>query len=115
MIAAVALALVVATDWQPVTFSVYATRYHGRAAADGKPYNHNALTCASNRHPLGAILELEWQGRTVRVTVTDRMDKRLGRSRLDLSGAAYKMLQPAYDLTDRTAGLLRGRFREVQT
>lgn len=102
------------SDWQTATFSVYATRYHGRIAANGKPYNHNALTCASNRHKMGTKLELEWGGNRVVVTVTDRMDKRLGKTRIDLSGAAYKTLDPRYDLTDRTAGLLvRGRFREA--
>lgn len=103
------------SEWRTATFSVYATRYHGRIAANGKPYNHNALTCASNRHKLGTKLELEWGGNRVTVTVTDRMDKRLGKSRIDLSGAAYKTLDPRmYDMTDATAGLLaRGRFREV--
>lgn len=101
--------------WEPATFSVYATRYHGRNAADGKPYNHYGRTVASNRHKLGTVLMLEWKGRRVMVKVTDRMDKRLGKSRIDLSGQAFKDLMPKYDLTDKTATLLKdGKFAVVE-
>jgi rare lipoprotein A (peptidoglycan hydrolase) len=100
-----------AATWHPVTFSVYATRYHGRTAANGKRYDHRALTCASNSHKFGTRLELRYKGMTVTVTVTDRMDRRLGVKRIDLSGAAFKVLNPAYDMTDRTGTLLRGEWR----
>lgn len=97
--------------WQPATFSVYATRYHGRTAANGSRYHHERLTCASNNHPFGTRLELRYKGRTVTVTVTDRMDKKLGRTRIDLSGAAFRALHPGYRMTDRTGTLLRGEWR----
>lgn len=99
--------------WQPATFSVYAVRYHGRTAANGKRYDHRALTCASNNHKFGTKLELRYKGRAVTVTVTDRMDRRLGVKRIDLSGAAFKALHPSYDMTDRTGTLLKGEWREV--
>ena len=97
--------------WHPVTFSVYATRYHGRTAANGSRYDHKKLTAASNNHPFGTVLELRYKGRTVRVTVTDRMAKGLGRTRIDLSGAAFRALNPRYDMTDKTGTLLRGEWR----
>lgn len=93
-----------------VTFSVYATRYEGRTMANGQPYRMAEFTAASNRHKLGTRLIVRYQGRDAEVVVTDRMDKRLGRSRIDLSGAAYRALSPRYDMTDRTAGLLKGSF-----
>ena len=99
--------------WTPTTFSVYATRYHGRTAANGSRYDHKGLTCASNAHKFGTRLELRYKGRTVTVTVTDRMAKGLGRVRIDLSGGAFKALNPRYDMTDRTGTLLRGEWREV--
>lgn len=106
-----ALILAAPAQWQPVTFSVYATRYHGRTAANSSRYHHERYTCASNNHPFGARLELRYKGRTVVVTVTDRMDKRLGKTRIDLSGAAFRALNPAYDMTDKTGTLLRGEWR----
>ena len=109
-----ALILAAPATWQPVTLSVYAVRYHGRTAANGSRYDHERLTCASNRHPFGTKLELRYKGRTITVTVTDRMDRRLGVTRIDLSGAAFKALNPAYDMTDRTGTLLKGEWREVQ-
>jgi hypothetical protein len=99
--------------WHPVTFSVYATRYHGRTAADGSRYHHERFTCASNNHPKGTMLECRYKGRVVRVRVTDRMDRRLGVTRIDLSGAAFRALNPRYDMTDTTGTLLRGEWREV--
>lgn len=109
-----ALILAAPAQWQPTTFSVYATRYHGRTAANGSRYDHRALTCASNHHKFGTRLELRYKGRTVTVTVTDRMDRTLGRTRIDLSGAAFRALHPAYDMTDRTGTLLRGEWRVKQ-
>ena len=109
-----ALLVLAPTAWTPTTFSVYATRYDGRTAANGKRYDHKGLTCASNAHKFGTVLELRYRGRTVRVTVTDRMDKKLGRVRIDLSGGAFKALNPAYDMTDRTGTLLKGEWREVR-
>jgi hypothetical protein len=100
--------------WTPTTFSVYATRYDGRRAANGKRYDHKGLTAASTAHKFGTVLELRYKGRTVTVTVTDRMDRKLGRVRIDLSGGAFKALHPAYDMTDRTGTLLKGEWREVK-
>lgn len=100
-----------AHEW---VFSVYATRYHGRAAANGEPYDHLALTCASNAHELGARLLVRAGGSSVIVKVTDRLDRALGKTRIDLSGAAMAALNPGYDLTDATAGLLRGTAECIQ-
>lgn len=106
-----ALIVAMPATWQPVTISVYATRYHGRKAANGSRYHHERLTCASNNHPFGTRLELRYKGRTVVVTVTDRMDRKLGRTRIDLSGAAFRALHPGYKMTDKTGTLLRGEWR----
>ena len=113
MIAAM-LILASPATWHPVTFSVYATRYHGRTAANGRKYDHKGLTVASNNHKFGTKLELRYKGRAVVVTVTDRMDRRLGMTRIDLSGAAFRALHPRYDMTDSTGTLLRGEWREVE-
>lgn len=95
------------------TFSVYATRFHGRTAANGSVYDHDGFTCASNNHAFGTQLHIIANGRCVMVEVTDRLDRMLGKTRIDLSGAAMKRLDANYDGTDRTAGLVRGEAEEV--
>ncbi len=107
------LALAVNRPSQTWTFSVYATRYHGRTAADGSIYDHDGFTCASNNHAFGTQLHIIANGRCVMVEVTDRLDRMLGKTRIDLSGAAMQRLDTNYDGTDRTAGLLRGTAQEV--
>lgn len=101
--------------WTPITFSVYATKYIGRPMKHGGRYDHKALTCATNRFPKGTVLECEWNGRSVRVVVRDTMASWSNRTRVDLSGAAFRALFPKYDMTNRTATLLEGaRFRVVR-
>lgn len=95
------------------TFSVYATRFHGRTAANGSVYDHDGFTCASNNHAFGTQLHIIANGRCVMVEVTDRLDRMLGKTRIDLSGAAMKRLDANYDGTDETAGLLHGTATEA--
>ena len=96
-----------ASGANPTIFSVYATFFHGRTAADGSTYDHFRNTAASNRHKLGTVLLCKWQGREVEVVVTDRMAKRFKDTRIDLSGGAMLALYPGYDMTDETATQLR--------
>lgn len=86
-----------------VRATFYADSYTGKTMANGMPYLPDQLTCAHRTLPLGTVAELEYKGRTVRVTVTDRgpWDKypsgpRYGlyRKELDLSAAAFRALEP---------------------
>lgn len=104
-------------NWKPVTFSVYAERYHGRRTASGERYDHRrGFTAASNLYPLGTVLAVRRRqnGSPLQGRVTDRLDRALGRTRIDLSGAAMRALAPSYDLTDRTATIVRGEFKEIR-
>lgn len=75
--------------------SWYGEDHRGRPMANCKPFNPDALTCASWFFPLGTRLAVSHKDRTVFVTVTDRGPaKRLvkqGRI-IDLSAAAFKKL-----------------------
>lgn len=74
--------------------SWYGAECAGKPMANGKPFNPNALTCASWKYPLGTRLKVCHKNCTVFVTVTDRGPaKRLGRD-IDLSRAAFKQLCP---------------------
>jgi len=88
------------------TLSVYSNHLHHSLVATGGRYNKYEMTCAANAYPLGTLLEVEYGGRKIKVTVNDRISKRFERTRIDLSGSAFKALCPNYNYTDRSGGLL---------
>lgn len=90
----------------PVRATFYADSYTGKTMANGMPYLPDQFTCAHRALPLGTVAELEYHGRTIRVTVTDRgpWDKYpsgplygLYRKDLDLSREAFRALEPNLD------------------
>lgn len=81
--------------------SWYGEPHRGKLQANGKPFNPDALTCASWDYPLGTRLKVSLGSRSVIVTVTDRGPaKRLNRA-IDLSRAAFARL------ADPDAGLIQ--------
>lgn len=76
--------------------SWYGESHRGRPMANTRPFDPDALTCASWFHPLGTRLRVVAGDRSVAVTVTDRgPDRRLLATRqLDLSRAAFRRLAP---------------------
>lgn len=74
------------------TMSVYSDKYIGRKMANGKPYDPSKLTVASNDWPLGTRLLLLRHGRSVKVTVTDRMHRRFSGICVDASKAVWNLL-----------------------
>jgi rare lipoprotein A len=76
------------------TASFYSDRYQGLVMANGERFNQAALTCASNRWPLGTKLRIRHGSREVVVTVTDRGPRKDLNRMVDLSKAAFKRLGP---------------------
>jgi len=78
---------------QAVTASWYGEDYHGKAMANGEPYNMYASTIAHKDLPLGTKVELENEetGVKVRAVVTDRGPFIAGRD-VDLSYGLAKIL-----------------------
>lgn len=106
------------SSWKRITFSVYSACLHGGPVARGGRYDRNKLTCASNTHRFGTILEIRYKDRLAHVTVTDRMATRFTGSRIDLSSRAFAALYPKYDMRttrsmDRTGTLLRGEYHVI--
>lgn len=64
--------------------------------ANGKPFNENAMTCATRDYPLGTLLRIKNKanGRFVVVRVTDRIGKRFKGKRVDLTKKVFKKLSP---------------------
>ena len=72
--------------------SWYGNERAGRVMANRRRFDPRRHTAASNMYPLGTVLEVQANGRTVHVTVTDRGPaSRLGRL-LDLSQSAAQAL-----------------------
>ena len=82
----------------------YGQAYHGRTTASGEIFDATAMTCAHPTLPFGAWLRVGWLGRFVIVRVTDRMP---GKSCLDLTSAAFRVLAP------HKIGVLHGATIEV--
>src|SRR4051794_18226752 len=75
----------------------YGESWRGRKMANGKPYNPDALTCASWNYPLGTKLRINHEKHSVTVEVTDRGGKnrwyQVGKT-IDLSPTAFSKLAP---------------------
>ena len=80
-----------------VRTSWYGKECRGKPMAwKAKPFNPDALTCASWFYPLGTKLVVMHGSKTVRVTVTDRgpAKRLLATRQLDLSRAAFERIAP---------------------
>lgn len=68
----------------------------GKTMASGEKFNPDRYTCASWDYPLGTMLRISVNGKTVAVVVTDRgpAKRLLGTRQLDLSRAAFRALAP---------------------
>ena len=68
-------------------------RTHGRMA-NGKLFQDSGLTAATRLFPLGSVLLVRniANGKTVKVTVSDRIGKRFAETRIDLSYEAMRLL-----------------------
>jgi rare lipoprotein A len=90
--------------------SWYGDELRGRLMANGRPFNPDALTCASWKYPFGTRLKVtnREDGRWVVVTVTDRGPaKRLKRA-IDLSEASFKRI------ADLDKGLVQVRIERLK-
>ena len=74
--------------------SFYAEAHHGKTMANGRPFNMNAMTAASNTLPLGSNARITAGKRSVVVKITDTGGfGKYGRI-IDLSKAAFAKLAP---------------------
>lgn len=71
-----------------VSGSYYHSRFDGRPMACGGRFSSDGFTAASNHHPCGSLVQVNYRGRSVVVEVTDRC----GRCGIDLSRAAAREL-----------------------
>lgn len=60
--------------------------------ANGQRFDETDYTCATRLYPLGTILKISHNGKTVYCEVTDRIGKRFAKTRIDLSKAAFQQI-----------------------
>jgi rare lipoprotein A len=75
----------------------YGESWRGKKMANGKPYNPDAMTCASWDYKLGSKLRITHENHSVTVEVTDRGGKnrwyQFGKT-IDLTPTAFSKLAP---------------------
>lgn len=79
------------------TLSVYGDEYVGRTMANGQKFYHHLNICATNDWPLGTKLKITFKGKTITVTVADRMHKRFNGKRIDLPRTPWRKLEAKPD------------------
>lgn len=79
--------------------SWYGEKHRGRKMANGKPFDPDAMTCASWHYDLGTKLRVTSQntGMSVIVICSDRGPSRRFKNRIiDLSKAAFEKIYPTH-------------------
>lgn len=78
--------------------------------ANGKKFDDNALTCATRLYPLGTALKITniENNKFVYVIVTDRISKRYGDTRIDLTSTAFRLL------ASLDSGLIKVNVEEIK-
>jgi rare lipoprotein A len=83
------------TQARPVTATVYHEWYHNRITYCGQTYRHWGISAAHPWLPCGTKVRVTYNGRSIRVPITDRCDC----NSIDLSaGAAYRLGIPLNDI-----------------
>ena len=97
-------------DGATMELSVYHSKYDGGVTKYGRTYSHwHGTTCASNNpaHKM-KVLRVTYKGKSLDVLCIDTGgDKRLGYTRLDISGKAMKFFAPKWNGKDKGAPLLK--------
>jgi rare lipoprotein A len=75
----------------PMVATYYANKYAGKPTASGQPYDPYSLTAAHPSLPFGTKLSVSYAGKSVIVTINDRLPYESD-SNLDLSWAAAQAL-----------------------
>lgn len=85
------LAVQVVARAEPVVATYYANKYAGKPTASGQPYDPYGFTAAHPSLPFGTKLLVSYGGKSVVVTVNDRLPYESD-SDLDLSWAAARAI-----------------------
>jgi rare lipoprotein A len=94
---------------EPIVATYYANKYAGKPTASGQPYDPNGFTAAHPSLPFGTKLLVRYGGKSVTVTVNDRIPY-ASDSDLDLSWAAAQ----AIGLTEIGTAVVDARVVETQ-
>lgn len=79
------------------TLSVYGDEFVGRTMANGQRFYQHLHTCATNDWKLGTRLRITHKGKSIVVTVADRMAKWFSGKRIDLPRDRWRELEAKPD------------------
>jgi rare lipoprotein A len=85
------LVIQIVAQADPMVATYYANKYAGKPTASGQPYDPYSLTAAHPSLPFGTKLSVSYAGKSVIVTINDRLPYESD-SNLDLSWAAAQAL-----------------------
>jgi rare lipoprotein A len=85
------LVVQVVAQAEPMVATYYANKYAGKPTASGQPYDPYSLTAAHPSLPFGTKLSVSYGGKSVIVTINDRIPYESD-SELDLSWAAAQAI-----------------------
>jgi rare lipoprotein A len=91
LVGLLALVVQIVAQADPMVATYYANKYAGKPTASGQPYDPYSLTAAHPSLPFGTKLSVSYGGKSVIVTINDRLPYESA-SDLDLSWAAAQAL-----------------------
>ncbi|OOS20912.1 septal ring lytic transglycosylase RlpA family protein [Moraxella pluranimalium] len=94
--ALIAITLLAFTAAEASVVTYYGGKFHGRKTASGERFDENAMTCASNTHKFGTLLQVTntANGKSVVCRVNDRGGFSKYGIALDLSKGAFAQIAP---------------------
>ncbi len=96
-----------------LTASYYSNYFNGKRCANGALFNNNKLSAASNIFPLNTLVRVTnlLNGKSIIVKITDRIHKRFGTTRIDLSKKAFASIG---DIKSGLINVLVEQYSEIE-
>jgi len=89
------------------TATFYHDKYEGRKTANGDIFHQDRMTCASNDYPIGTLLRIFHNGKSIDVRVNDRL-KNGTKNVIDLTSFGFGLL------ADTSKGRLKIKIKIIK-
>jgi len=89
------------------TATYYHDKYEGRKTANGDIFHQDRMTCASNDYPIGTLLRIFYNSKSIDVRVNDRL-KNGTKNVIDLTSFGFGLL------ADTSKGRLKIKIKIIK-
>ena len=89
------------------TATFYHDKYEGRKTANGDIFHQDGMTCASNDYPIGTLLRVFYNGKSIDVRVNDRL-KNGTKNVIDLTSFGFGLL------SDTSKGRIKIKIKPIK-